>query len=359
MGQTEARVREVDDFWAWHELAWKEGWTDGLPVAPPTPEVVEELIAATGLPRGHSLGAIGPSGAEATIELVAVNAAMAGCWPSLMPCVLAAIECVLDPAFNLTGVQATTNPCAPLVIVNGPVRTREGFATGDGALGGGSRANAALGRALRLVLWNVGGAKPGLTDMATLGQPGKWGYCIAENEEDSPWATLAENRGFARDEDVVTVFACDAPHAIFVPGGPERILKIFAQSLPRWSLNVLHAAGQMLLIVGPRTARALASHGMGQADFRSFIHERARFDCDEMLDQGILEAGDETKSFWGTLDETQRLEPRSGAQVPMVVDPEDIHVVVTGGLGQWWCAFSPGWGSYGGYAQSRAVKGVQ
>jgi hypothetical protein len=352
-----AAAHEVDDFYAWQELAWERGWTDGLPVAPPTRQRVEDLIEGSGQPADRSLGKVAPAWEDATIELVAINAAMAGAWPSLMPAVVAAVQCVLEPSFNLNGVQGTTNPCAPLVIVNGPIRTREGFHTETGALGGGSRANAALGRALRLVLWNIGGGKPGVVDMATLGHPGKWGYCIAENEEDSPWQTLAEDRGFSRDDDVVTVFACDAPHAMFLSGAPERMLKVLAQSLPRWSVNMFYAAGQVLLVIAPRPAAALAAYGLSLDDVRRFVYERARFEWGEMVAAGVIQEEDETTTYWGALSapwgEAAR---RPGDRMPMVVEPRDIHIVVTGGTGQWWGAFCPGWGHYGGYAHSRRVE---
>ncbi len=351
-----AAAHEVEDYWAWSELAWERGWTDGLPVAPPTPERVEALIAATGLSAAHSLGKVAPGWGEATIEAVAINAAMAGCWPSLMPAVIASVQCALEPEFNLNGVQGTTNPCAPLVIVSGPMRTREGFRTDTGALGGGSRANAALGRAMRLVLWNIGDGKPGVVDMATLGHPGKWCYCVAENEEDSPWQSLAEDRGFSREEDVVTVFACDAPHAMFLSGSPERMLKVLAQSIPRWSTNMFYTAGQMLFVVGPRVARALANYGMSLDDFRTFVFERARFSYREMVEADILHEEDETTTYWGAVSVHWNTMRRPEDRLPMVMTREDIHVVVSGGTGQWWVALCPGWGSYGGYATSRRVQ---
>lgn len=351
-----ARTHDVDDYWGWLELAVERGWTDGLLVAPPTPERVHALIAATGLRSDVSLGRVAPGWGDASVEAIAINAAMAGCWPSLMPAVLAAVECVLEPEFNLNGVQGTTNPCAPLVIINGPIRNREGFLTGTGSLGGGSRANAALGRALRLVLWNIGDGKPGVVDMATLGHPGKWCYCIAENEEDSPWATMAEDRGFSRDRNVVTVFACDAPHAMFLSGAPDRMLKVLAQSLPRWSINMFYTAGQMLLVVGPRVAKALAGYGMEMHDLRRYVFERARFDYGEMVDADILQEADETTTYWGAVSAPWNVVPRPHDRLPMVMAERDIHIVVTGGTGQWWAALCPGWGSYGGYAQSREVK---
>jgi hypothetical protein len=150
----------------------------------------------------------------ATVEAVAVNAALAGALPAHMPVILAALRALADPRFNLNAVQTTTHPCTPLLIVNGPIAGRLGISGGANAFGNGHRANALIGRAVRLVLQNIGGAIPGQTDRATLGHPGKFAYCVAENEAASPWEPLHVDRGFRRDESTVTVCGCDAPHNV-------------------------------------------------------------------------------------------------------------------------------------------------
>ncbi len=165
----------------------ERGWTDGLPVVPPTPERVEAMLAGIDAEPDLVVGKIPPLWGDATVEKVAINAVMAGCRPAALPALVAALEAMLEPAFNLYGVQATTHPVAPLLIVHGPAAARLGMHAGAGALGPGNAANATLGRAVRLCLWNLGGARPGAGDMATLGSPTKYTYALAEREDASPW----------------------------------------------------------------------------------------------------------------------------------------------------------------------------
>lgn len=188
------------------------GWTDGLPVVPPTPERVQAMLGSHDADR--SLGYIPPSMGEATVRRVAVCAVLAGCRPAYFPVVLAAVEAALDPASNIGGQAVTTQPAGQLLVVNGPVRERVGLHSGTGVLGPGFRPNLTIGRALRLVVTLTGGARPGGLDRSTLGQPGKLGICIAEDEEISPWESFAVERGFAADASTVTLVACDAPLSI-------------------------------------------------------------------------------------------------------------------------------------------------
>ena len=191
------------------------GCTDGLPVIVPTPERVERMVLAMGLDADLSLGEMGPMGGIATVEKVAVAAVMAGCLPDHAPVVLAAVEAVLDPAFDLTEMQATTHCTAPLVIVCGPAREQCGpVACGFGALGPGYRANACIGRALRLAMINVGGGRPGESDMALHGHPGKFTYCLAEDEAASPFPPLHTTFGLAPEQGAVVVIGAEAPHSV-------------------------------------------------------------------------------------------------------------------------------------------------
>jgi peroxiredoxin len=187
-------------------------WTDGLPVVPPTRERVAAMLGGSDPER--VLGEVPPAMGEATLERVAACAVLAGCRPDYFPVVVAAVEATLDPAFNVNGQAVTTQAAGQLVVVNGPIRHALGFNSGMGALGPGSRANLTVGRALRLVLTLTGGARPGRLDRATLGHPGKLGFCIAEDEEGSPWSPLHVERGFASGSSVVTLIACDAPLSI-------------------------------------------------------------------------------------------------------------------------------------------------
>jgi len=174
-----------------------QGWGDGFPVIPPTEARVQAMLEATPLAPSHVVGVVEPRRGEATVEKIAVNAVMAGCRPEYLPVVLAAVEAVLDPAFNLRGVQTTDENVAPLLVVNGPVARALDVNAAGGALGPGWRANATIGRALRLAMNNVGGGWPGAVSFAGLGHPGRYTLCLAERAWDSPWPALHEERAIA------------------------------------------------------------------------------------------------------------------------------------------------------------------
>ncbi len=192
-----------DDF----EAMWERGWTDGLPVVPPTEARVLAMLDATTRPAEDVVAVVAPNLVPATVEKVAVNAVMAGCRPEYLPVVLAAVEAACTDAFNIHGVLATTYSVGPVLVVNGPVARAIGLNSGVNVLGQGHRANATIGRALQLVVRNVGGGRPGEIDRATLGNPGKVGLCLAEDETDSPWEPLAVARGVAPGRSAVTVLA--------------------------------------------------------------------------------------------------------------------------------------------------------
>ena len=216
-----------------HEL----GCTDGLPVIVPTPERVERMVLATGLDAAMVLGEMGPLIGVCTVEKLAACAVMAGCLPDYMPIVLAAAEAVMEPEFDLTEMQATTFGTTPLIIVNGPGRSACGIASGFGALGPGHRANATIGRALRLAMMNIGGARPGTSDMTLLGHGAKFTQCLAEDEENSPFESLAVSRGFDPEQTVVTVLGTEPPHSVMHfadgddPDSPVRLLNGLADML--------------------------------------------------------------------------------------------------------------------------------
>ena len=214
----------VDDYDEAVELFYKRQWTDGLPVVLPTPRRVEALIEYVRREPHESLGLIPPRGGAATIEKLAINAVMGGCLPQHFPVVLAAMEALLDPVHNLNGVSQTTHMCVSLVIVNGPLARALDFNSRDGVFGNGYRANAAVGRAVRLALWNLGGAFPWDTDKSTLSHPGEYAFCIAEEEQDNPWRPLHVDRGLPEGSSAVTVFACEGPHSVFCYGTPEEML---------------------------------------------------------------------------------------------------------------------------------------
>ena len=188
------------------EWYFEQGWTDGLPVVPPTPEKVEAMVAALGGQPEEVEARVPPRWGNLTREVLAINMVMAGCKPEYAPVVRAAMLAMCDPHFNLNGIQATTHMAAPLLVVNGPIRSEIGLNAGANVFGSGNRANATIGRAIRLVLLNVGGAWPGELDKSTLGHPGKYTFCIAENEEASPWEPFHVQHGYHKDESTVSIF---------------------------------------------------------------------------------------------------------------------------------------------------------
>jgi hypothetical protein len=352
----QSRSVEYSDYWDWFELACEQGWTDGLPLAPPTEERVGAIVDHLGRSPEDVVAVVPPKMGLATVEQIAIQCAMAGCLPEHVPVVVAALEAMTEPDFNLQGVQCTTNPCAPLTIVSGPVVERLGFNANEGCFGGGSRANAAVGRAIRLILWNIGGGIPGDTDMATLGMPGKYAFCVAENHVDSPWGPIHADYGVPEEEDAVTVFACTSPDPIFVPGTAERILAVIASTLPSTGINMFHAAGQLLVTIGLKPALELAGAGYGKKDVRSWLFEHARYELGRLRRSGTLVESEAHQTYWGYVPGHPDISSLpDSAILPLVERPEDIHILVAGGQSQWWAALSPGWGNYGGYARARAI----
>jgi len=235
------------------ELAYARGWTDGLPVTPPTDERVIAMLKGTTRKPNESVGKIPPFLADCTVEKVAINAVMAGCRPEYMPVLLAAIEAALEPLFTLHGVLATTYFSSPIIIVNGPVTKRIGMNSGINALGQGNRANATIGRALNLIVLNVGGGRPGQADRATLGAPSKYTLCFAEDESDPAWEPLSVARGMKRGVSAVTLFQGHGPEAFVDQKSrtPEALTRSFALSLVKIGHDRLTQSARALLVLSP------------------------------------------------------------------------------------------------------------
>ncbi|TFV64812.1 hypothetical protein E4P41_00465 [Geodermatophilus sp. DF01-2] len=310
-------------------FAEERRWSDGLPSVPPTEELVERAVAATGRDAGHLVGLVPPSNRGASVGAIAANAVMAGCPPELTPVVVAAVEAALEPRFNLQALTTTTHPVTPLVVVHGPVAERLGFNGGPNAFGQGNRANAGVGRALRLVLQNVGEARPGETDRATHGTPGKYAYCIAENAAGSPFETFHAARG-GGPGGAVTVFGGEAPHNINDHGSTDAagILNTIAGTLASLGSNNLYLRGQLLLVLGPEHAEVLAREGYDRRRIQEALHAhpRARISL-----AGVSE---------GNFDRYRRTAPHVFADVPddgvvpMLDGPESLLVMVAGGPGK-------------------------
>ena len=346
---------EVDSIEEAHEAMYRLGWTDGLPVIPPTPRLVEAGLKYLQRDPQEVIGEVPPKNRMATVEKVVVNSVMAGCLPEYIPVVIAALEGMLDDSFNLNGIQATTNCISPLAIVTGPVVDKLGFNAGDNTFGGGSRANAAVGRAIRLILWNIGGGYAGEIDRATLGHPGKYTYCIAENSQDSPWEAIHEERGFPADTSCVTVFACEAPHHIATGSGyvltGGDILAVLADSTATAGAATMNGGGQALLILGPMTAQKLDSDGYGKREIREEIQRLATKPVKLMNSNKFLNP--EHPFHWARL-----VDPADeDALIPAIREPEDLLLMVAGGWGSGsgFNAVCHGWMQAGGLAQTRPI----
>jgi hypothetical protein len=252
------------------EAAFERGWTDGLPVVAPTEARVLRMLEGTSRSGTEVVATVPPDLVPCTVEKVAVNAVMAGCRPEYLPVVLAAVEAACTDTFNAHGVLATTWFAGPLVVVNGPIVRAVGMNSGVNALGQGNRANATIGRALQLVIRNVGGGRPGEVDRATLGQPGKYTFCFAEDEAGSPWEPLSVERGFPRGTSTVTVFAGGGVHGLAdqLSRTPESLTRSFALGLRSVWHPKLVGRFDAMLVVSPDHARVFRDAGWSKARLR-------------------------------------------------------------------------------------------
>ena len=268
-----------------YEAAFDRDWSDGLPVVPPTEVRVWRMLQGTKRGPHEILGAMPPDYQPCTVEKVAVNAVMAGCRPDYMPVLLAAVEAVLDDAFCLHGVIATTMFIGPIVIVNGPIRKAIGMNAGINALGQGNRANNTIGRALQLTIRNVGGGKPGGVDRATLGTPGKLGFCFAENEEDSCWESLATERGVPAGKSAVTLYGGYGVQGIVdqTSRTPESLTASFAAGLNSMYHPKSFPGPDAFLVMAPDHQRVYREAGWNKAIFKAEIDRLTTVDADMFL----------------------------------------------------------------------------
>ena len=301
------------------------GLTDGLPVVPPTAERVARMLHACGLDPAGVLAVLPPSYNEVTWQDVAINAVMAGCRPDYLPVVGAAVAAIAADEFNLLGIATTTGSATPLVIVNGPIVREIGMNAEANALGQGNRANATIGRAVHLALQNIGDAKPGENDMATLGQPGKYTFCFAENEAASPWPPLHVERGFAASASVVTVVG--ASGTIEVVDSESVTAADLAQTFAQSMLiagNIGNAGllggGEPLIIMPPEHALVFQREGYTKEQAKAAIYERAVLAVDRLpawMRERIRAATDS-----------------AGGIVRVANSPQDVMIVVAGGVGR-------------------------
>ena len=296
------------------EACYQNGWTDGLPVVPPTPERVERMLSGTKRSPDELIAPLPPKWGKATVERIAINAVMAGCLPEYLPVVLAAVEAMIDERFNLHGVQVTTSHVAPMLLINGPIRKELDINDGFNLFGQGWRANATIGRAVRLICTNIGGALPGELDRAAFGHIGKYTCCIAEIEGDeNPWKPLHVERGFEPVDSTVTVFAGAGPQSINDHGSntAEGILGTICQNMTASG----NSRGETLLVIGLEHAKTISGDGFSKSDIRKYLAET-------------------TKQY----------------------SEEDLLLMVAGGPAGRWSMLVQGWGSPSSRARTTALK---
>ncbi len=325
---------------AWLDFAESRGWGDGLPLIPPTEERVEAALEALppGLDPDEVIAHLPPRGGLVTRRVLAINAVMAGCRPNTLPVLTTAVRALSRPEVNLRGVNATTHPVAPLIIVHGAAVEELGFNAGLGAFGPGSRANASVGRAMRLVLQNVAGARPGAGDASTQGQPSKYGYCVAENIPESPWESYPSSLGMALDVETrsaVTVTCGENPHNVqdHECSTPAHTLEQVASVMTTLgSNNAPVSSAEWFVFLGPEHAATLADDGWSRRDVQIFLFEKAR-----------LPAARFRRAFEITQYANWEHALADDEQKPIMRDPDLIRVLVTGGAGKHSCVV-PSWG---------------
>lgn len=304
-----------------------EHLSDGLPIVPPAPSRLAKMLECTSRAREDVVATLPPYRGLATVEKIAINAIMAGCLPEYLPVVIAAVEALAEERFNLYGVQATTNPATPLLIVNGPIRKKLGVNAGGNAFGPGWRANATIGRAVRLILLNIGGGRPGTLDKATQGQAAKYTYCVAENEEESPWEPLHVERGFDRNASTVTVVGASANHNIIDTASqtPHGILTTIAGAMATIGTNDVIYGGEPFLAVCPEHAKKIAMGGFTKADVKRFLFYNARVSLARFSRENQEEIR-RMRSQWCR-------DTNEHTELPVATRPEEINVFVVGGIG--------------------------
>ena len=317
------------DFEEATEICRRRGWGDGLPIVPPTAGRVEQMLEYCDRPWDEPIAAVPPRRGGATPLRLAANAVMAGCRPEYFPLLLLSVEAMCEQPVNLYGLQTTTHPVAPLVIVNGPVVEELDINAGHNAFGPGRQANATIGRAIRLALLNIGGAIPTLGDMATMGQPGKYSYLIAENEASNPWEPLHVERGFSKDTSTVTIVGAEGPHNVndHESRSALGILTTMCGTVAITGSNNPYYASEPLIAFGPEHAATIAREGYSKADVKRYIFQHATLPLGRFSQENI------DRRFRVTFAERYGSGDKA-LTVPMAQCAEDIMVIVAGGAGK-------------------------
>lgn len=312
----------------------ERGWTDGLPVVAPTPERVAAHLAAAGVAPDEVVGGIPRRGRVLTAELAAVNAVMAGCRPDYFPVVVAAMAATLDPAHNANATFTSTGGAATCIVVSGPLATRIGMNSGHNLLGPGNRANATIGRAVRLIARNVFGAASGDMDASSLGNAAKLSLCFAEADPPAPWQPLRVRAGYSAEDTTVTVMATEASRQIanHLSEDPDGLMRTMASAIRVPASFPVGKGGQGVLVIGPEHSLALRSAGLGQAEVAEFVVAASRIHPDDLVANGVpLE-----------VDSAHDMTPGPDGLLPSIVSAEDLVLVTGGGGGPGWSAYLPG-----------------
>jgi hypothetical protein len=334
MIELKSRKHTVDDLGSAIELCYANGWTDGLPVIPPTAERIEAMLAAANLQPGQQLSFIENRQVSVTAEKVAINAVMAGCKPEYMPVIVATVEALADPLYGYHGPATSTGGSAVFMLVNGPIAKELNINNGDNLFGPGWRANATIGRAIRLVMRNVIGTLPGELDRSSLGHAGKYTYCIAENEEDSPWPAFHTTRGFRPDQNAVTIFAAFAPHQYSngLSATPEGVLTTACAQM-RFSAGT-NRQPQYALVFAGEHQDIMKKGGWSREDVQQYVFENTRMKVAD-LQRANIRPGPITA-------ETEK------TMFPLVQTPQDLLVIAAGGKAGVQSCYIPGWGGKNG-----------
>jgi hypothetical protein len=326
-------VHEVEDAFEANELYQRNGWTDGLPIVPPTEDLVARFVAAMGLKPEDTIGTEPVRRRRITAEKVAIAGVMAGCLPEYMPVVAAAVRAMCDPAFGLHGCTASTGGSAPMVIVNGPIRRQIGMNATHNVLANGSRANATIGRSLRLILLNVLGGIPGQLDRSTLGHPGKFTLCVAEDEENSKWTPLSVDRGIPAGTSAVTVMAVESPHQVMNEWthDPAEIMDTYAASVKSNMLTYSIWEGNYTIVVPPQHRDIFNAAGWTKQHIREYMFERCRVQRKQWRDVGKAKVA-------GVRNDEEKV-------YRALRSPDDLLVVAAGGpAGGFGAIFAPWYG---------------
>ncbi len=316
---------QVDEF----EFFLEKEWSDGFPVVTPTEERIARMLTGTDRDHDDVIGPIPPAMEVATVRSVAVHALMAGCRPEYLPVVIAATELMLRGEFNVNGVQGTMHGVAPMMIVNGPYAADIGIHGGNGCMGPGFRANATIGRAIRLILMNLGAGIPGVSSMTIFGMPSRFTYCLTENMEDHPWESLSVSKGYSGDENVITMAMVESPRFCFddVSDEPIRLMNGIADTMVAMGSWNMHTRSDMVVAMGPQHAAICANAGMSRADVHSRLCEMAGRKVRDLKNGGNWRR-ERALAFPIEVDPDD-----DDFFIPAIKNPEDLQLIVAGGWG--------------------------